>query len=506
MRIAIIGSGLSAVSACRVLIKNNIIPDVYDAAEDLDKQTRKFKTKLSKTNPSKWKNADKIKMNSYSKFFGKEFPRKKFFGSDLIYKYIDKSKDNNPSMTHFIGGYSNVWSGSVLFPDKKDLIGWPEKSLPKIETFTRYFNDISYVSNNDNINSIFPNLKTRFDKLNYPKQINSLRKRLDKFNSKDFVSGNPRVFLETGDKKNSCKYCGYCMTGCAYDSFYNSKNDFLKFNKQKNINFFPNFILTKVAQNNNKKILHFKNKKSYIEYDKVFLACGALSTSKIMLNSLKNLKQVKLSHCPSFVMPLFSKKSFSFNWPKTNTLSQIFIEIKNFKSKNWAHAQFSQPNEIILNKLGLLNGTSIILNIIRTFFIKRIFTVFCTLHSKYAGKYIISKNKKEFKINYIKNLKTNKIINSLYNSLNEKFKKVNLFSFKFLLNHANNSDHYYIGCSFPMKKKRKKITDTDVLGQIKDFKNLHIIDSSVFTSIPSTTFGLLSMINSARITEKVINN
>ena len=79
MRIAIIGSGLSAVSACRVLIKNKIIPDVYDAAEDLDKQTKKFKTKLSKTNPSKWKREDKIKMNSYSKFFGKEFPRKNFW-------------------------------------------------------------------------------------------------------------------------------------------------------------------------------------------------------------------------------------------------------------------------------------------------------------------------------------------------------------------------------------------------------------------------------------------
>jgi uncharacterized Zn-finger protein len=94
------------------------------------------------------------------------------------------------------------------------LVG-QKKVYPKLETFTRYFSDISYVSNNDNINSIFPNLKTRFDKLNYPKQINSLRKRLDKFNSKDFVSGNPRVFLETRDKKNSCKYCGYCMTGCA---------------------------------------------------------------------------------------------------------------------------------------------------------------------------------------------------------------------------------------------------------------------------------------------------
>ena len=49
MRIAIIGSGLSAVSACRVLIKNKIIPDVYDAAEDLDKQTKNLK-QSSKTN------------------------------------------------------------------------------------------------------------------------------------------------------------------------------------------------------------------------------------------------------------------------------------------------------------------------------------------------------------------------------------------------------------------------------------------------------------------------
>ena len=48
MRIAIIGSGLSAVSACRVLIKNKIIPDVYDAAEDLDKQTKNLKQSSQK--------------------------------------------------------------------------------------------------------------------------------------------------------------------------------------------------------------------------------------------------------------------------------------------------------------------------------------------------------------------------------------------------------------------------------------------------------------------------
>jgi len=504
MKIAIIGSGLSAIAACRVLIKNNIVPDVYDAAEDLDIQTKKFKNKLSKLNPIKWKNEDRKKLNSFTKFFNKEFPRKKFFGSDLIYKYIDKSKNNNPSMTYFVGGYSNVWSASVLFPDRNDLIGWPKKSLPKIEVFSKYFKDISYVSNDDNINSVFPNLKNKFDKLNYPNEINSLKKKLDKLNSKNFISGNPRVFLETKDKKNSCKYCGYCMTGCVYDSFYNSKNDFSKFNKQKKINFIPNFILTKVSKNKKKIRIFFKDQKDYFEYDKVFLACGALSTSKIMLNSLKNLKQVELNHTSSFVMPLFSKKSYSFNWPKMNTLSQIFVEIKNSKSKKWAHAQFSQPNEIVLNKLGLLEGTNYFLNKIRIFFVRRLFTIFCTLHSKYSGKYILSKSKKKFKISYIKNIKTYKIIDSVYSSLIEKFKKVNFFSFKLLLNYANNSDHYYIGCSFPMKNKPKKINDTDVLGQIKYFKNLHIVDSSVFTSIPSTTFGLLSMINSARITEKAI--
>lgn len=504
MKIAIIGSGLSAASSCRVLEKNDIVPDVYDVGENLNEKINKLKIRLSRLSPSKWSKEDKEILNKFSKTPYGTFPKRKFFGSDLIYKYINKSKQSNPSMNFFLGGFSNVWSASVLFPDKQDLLDWPRRSLPSLDLFRKYFEDIPYVSYNDNVNSVFPNLKNNFSKLKYPEQITDLIEKLNKINTENFITGKPRVFLETKNKKNSCKYCGYCMTGCVYDSFYNSKNDIMKLKAKRKLNYIPDHELIFVSKTRNKIRLHFKDKDNYVEYDKVFLACGALSSSKIMLNSMKNLKQVYLKHASSFVIPFFSKSSYFFSWPKTNTLSQIFIEFKNSKSKQWAHGQFSQPNEIVLNKIGFLDSKIRFLNKLRMFFIKRIFTAYCTIHSNYSGRYILSKKGNELFINYKKSIKTKKIIQSLYSSLSKKLKQLNFFSIKYLINYASNADHYYIGGSFPMKEKKSNICDTDILGQVDAFKNLHLVDSSTFPSIPSSTFGLLCMLNSARITEKAI--
>ena len=57
----------------------------------------------------------------------------------------------------------------------------------------------------------------------------------------------------------------------------------------------------------------------------------------------------------------------------------------------------------------------------------------------------------------------------------------------------------HLGSSFPMREKPKQITDTDLLGRLKNHKNTHIIDSSVLPNIPSTTIALLTMANAKRI-------
>ena len=56
-----------------------------------------------------------------------------------------------------------------------------------------------------------------------------------------------------------------------------------------------------------------------------------------------------------------------------------------------------------------------------------------------------------------------------------------------------------------MRESPSQHNHTNILGEIKGLDGVHIIDSSTFPSIPATTFGLLIMLNSARITDKIFN-
>ena len=58
-----------------------------------------------------------------------------------------------------------------------------------------------------------------------------------------------------------------------------------------------------------------------------------------------------------------------------------------------------------------------------------------------------------------------------------------------------------------MKKNFKnKFLSTDIYGQLNldNYKNLHIVDSSIFTNIPSSSIGLSLFANAFRISNKVI--
>jgi len=54
-----------------------------------------------------------------------------------------------------------------------------------------------------------------------------------------------------------------------------------------------------------------------------------------------------------------------------------------------------------------------------------------------------------------------------------------------------------------MRENPIEDTETNLLGNPKDWNNIHVIDSSVFPSLPATTIGLLSMANASRIASKM---
>ena len=65
------------------------------------------------------------------------------------------------------------------------------------------------------------------------------------------------------------------------------------------------------------------------------------------------------------------------------------------------------------------------------------------------------------------------------------------------------SGGYHVGGTMPMMKNPIKETDTNLFGNPKGWKHIHVIDSSIFPSLPGTTIGLLAMANAARIASEL---
>jgi choline dehydrogenase-like flavoprotein len=67
----------------------------------------------------------------------------------------------------------------------------------------------------------------------------------------------------------------------------------------------------------------------------------------------------------------------------------------------------------------------------------------------------------------------------------------------------NNSGSYHVGGTLPMSAKVGNSLETDELGRVNAWQHVHIIDSTIFPSLPGTTIGLLAMANAMRIVEKI---
>jgi choline dehydrogenase-like flavoprotein len=83
-------------------------------------------------------------------------------------------------------------------------------------------------------------------------------------------------------------------------------------------------------------------------------------------------------------------------------------------------------------------------------------------------------------------------------------RKFNCFTLRPMIKDTISSGGYHVGGTMPMKSYPTEEIHTDLQGRPKNMKNVHVIDSSTFPSIPGTTIGLISMANATRIVSEVV--
>src|SRR5215204_6505217 len=76
-----------------------------------------------------------------------------------------------------------------------------------------------------------------------------------------------------------------------------------------------------------KRVKEGKNEE--LKYDRIFLAAGAMNSTRIILHSLDAFdRSVEFKDCQKFVRPIFRRRGQPYQIKKMNSRSSLFIELR----------------------------------------------------------------------------------------------------------------------------------------------------------------------------------
>jgi len=522
--IYVIGSGPSGVASTYALLKRGCEVTMLDAGINLENDRQNLLKKIQKTPFEKWDPTilQLFKSNTKSSIQG--IPMKMAYGSDFPFQKIFEFggiETNNvgclPTLSR--GGFSSIWGANVLPYRDEDISGWPitSKDLrPHYEAVSELLTIAGFL---DDLEELFPSV-SKMHEFSESSQARSLLKDLNKhktiLRANGIFFGHSRLAVRFYDTHEGpgCVYCGLCMYGCPHELIYNSSHSIKKLMEFPKFHYQGNVYVEKISEQDTDISIYgssIDNHSSVVfKGRQVFLACGPIATTKILMES-ENLFNVSLKMKDSqyFLLPCLRFRSDSAaEEERLHTLSQVYLEILDTNlSHRLIHLQCYMYND--LYELALKNLFGPFYTILK-FFIKpllrRLIVIQGYLHSENSSHIEIWIDKKDKKtllrLKGIENWQGRKIVRKVVSKLYKYRKLLGMIPLAPLLRVAEPGRGYHTGGTFPMNQKPGRF-ETDILGRPNGFKRLHVVDSTIFPSIPATTITFTSMANAHRIASEV---
>jgi hypothetical protein len=441
----VVGSGLSAWSSINMLLKKKIRPIVLDIGE-------------------------KNVINNNIGLVKKKLPLGYFANQKKLTRLKNFNGENSVELLASVGfgGLSKLWGGSINKLHINELKKYPF-TFKELNLYYNFVDNLFEQSGTNDRLSTEYKLKNLINKKSISSNFFDC---LDLQGKKNFVFGQSRVAI-----KNNAVF-----------SVDNLLKDLIK---KKKIIFINNFEVEKFEELNNEIIISSSNGKK-IKCKKLYLACGPLETSKIILNSCKKIKKIKINETKLIPSLWFSKKNIKFN--HNNNYSDFFF---NKTNRPFFSTQIYFLKDGIISKFKNLSVIKFFfIKIFLRFFQNRLFFFLTYLDQDYSNKIVLKLNRGQI---HIKELpKQNNNYNKVLKIINSHFKKKIFQIFK--LDKKKFGYGYHVGSSFPMSFS-KKTGHSDKIGRISNLRNIHIVDSSVLTRIPTSTITYTIMANAARIVD-----
>jgi ferredoxin len=516
VRVAVVGSGPAGFAAAQALVRRGLIPTVLDVGETLPAERQMIVERMKAASPSDWTKEDRAAVSENPYLSIGKVPKKMVFGSEFYFGRDrtfspTEAHDRHPVPTYALGGFSVAWGAALMPPHQSDLDAWPITSGELEPSYRRVLQTLPLSAAHDALETFFPLYRDDIRAIPIAPAAADLLHDLSRSVSVDegapFVCGRARLAVEAA----ACRACGLCLSGCVYGAIYSTGGDILRLDREGKIAYRPALVVEEVQERSSNVVVRMRRLTdgTAVEecFDRVFLAAGAIQSTRIVLNSLQLFDHaVRLRDSQKFIVPLLRVKRGRIDWPEGQSLASLFLDYKVPEiSDRWIHVQVSTVNDYLLHALGIPAWRPTLRRRLMTPVLERLFIAWGGLHSDQSGKLDLVLRRPAAKalpvlaVRAVPDPNTRAVVKQAIRRLSRTLIRAGAVALSpaTLIGPPGGGNH--LGGSMPMRHSPKGALETDTLGRPNHWLRIHVVDGSVLPSVPATTFALVQMANADRI-------
>jgi len=517
----VIGSGLAGVSCAYALVNKGLDVTMLDMGLELEAERARIVQELRASEPETWREGVLNALKENASLAGGGLPTKLAYGSDFAYRTTDsripvQAKGATISASLARGGFSNVWGAAVLPYTSADISDWPirvENLAPHYEAVLGF---MQLAAQQDDLEAVFPLYSGAHHDLRPSRQAAALMKDLGAsraaLRARGVTFGYSRLAVRRCSPfaQAGCVYCGLCMYGCPYELIYNSATTLEELRARGNFRYLSDVFVERVEESRGSVSVMVRstrsNERRTFRGSRAYIACGALSTTRLLLESLEAYDQsVIMRDSQYFVLPLFRFNGVSgVREERLHTLAQIFLEIEDRGlSDHTIHLQVYTYNDlyravmpgVVRKMLDRWEGASGAV-------LGRLLVVQGYLHSDDSATIGVrlarDGERRTLFLEARTSRKTARAIRGIVSKLTGCRRLTKALPLSPFMHIGAPGRGFHSGGTFPMRREPGKY-ETDILGRPSGFRRVHVVDATIFPSIPATTISLSVMANAHRI-------
>lgn len=507
----VVGSGPAGVACAAALVNRGCDVTLLDAGLELEPERRALVDRVKGSLGHEEVSAFKTGMTPTVR----GLPQKLAYGSDYPYRHLPPLAPLAPERFEAAaslarGGLSNVWGAAVLPFLAAEIGDWPidwSELAPHYRAVTEM---IGVTGCRDDLSARLPLFGEPGSPLRSSTQARSLLSDLRRsravLREQGITFGASRLAVSADE----CQYCGLCLYGCPRDVPYGSSMTLDRLGRTKRFRYEGGVLVERISETSDGVTIEVlrvaTGERQSFRASRLYVACGALSTARLLLRSLKLFgRSLKLLGSQYFLLPwLRYDASRGATREALHTLAQLFIEMNDRAiSDHTVHLQVYSYNDLYLGAmLSRMAPIRTVVGPALTPFLERLLVIQGYLHSRESPSAEVELVKghrgERLVVRGFPNRSAERRVCAVAHKLLTLRRLTRAVPLLPLLHVGKPGSGNHIGGTFPMCRKPGPL-ESDVYGRPFGFQRVHLVDSSTFPSIPATTITLSIMANAHRI-------